>query len=232
MDQVMMDQTLALEELNRKVDALTTQVAYLAEEARLNQRRRQEWDELKSDLTPVASEVYQLSVRQLDEIESYVQLEDIVRVSKRLMRNTRNIEQMLDQLESLADLSREFGPISDEVFLTVMTRLDEMERKGYFAFLQGGKEIMDQVVTNFSDEDVRQLGENIVLILETVKEMTQPEIMTLLSSSAHVMREDDVPEDVSLFAIFRQLNDPAVRRGLAKTLNVLKTVSETQVSKN
>lgn len=232
MDQVMMDQTLALEELNRKVDVLTTQVAYLAEEARLNQRRRQEWDELKSDLTPVASEVYQLSVKQLDEIESYVQLEDIVRVSKRLMRNTRNIEQMLDQLESLADLSREFGPISDEVFLTAMTRLDEMERKGYFAFLQGGMEIMDQIVTNFSEEDVRQLGENIVLIMETVKEMTQPEIMTLLSSSAHVMREDDVPEDVSLFAILRQLNDPAVRRGLAKTLNVLRTVSESQVSKN
>jgi uncharacterized protein YjgD (DUF1641 family) len=232
MDQVMMDQTLALEELNRKVDTLTTQVAFLAEEARVEQRRRQEWDELKSDLTPVASEVYQLSVRQLDEIENYVQLEDIIRVSKRLMRNTRNIEQMLDQLESLADLTREFGPISDGVFLSVMTRLDEMERKGYFAFLQGGKEIMDQIVTNFSEEDVRQLGENIVLILETVKEMTQPEIMTLLSSSAHVIREDDVPEDVSMFAILRQLNDPAVRRGLAKTLNVLKTVSESQVSKN
>jgi uncharacterized protein YjgD (DUF1641 family) len=113
-----------------------------------------------------------------------------------------------------------------------MTRLDEMERKGYFAFLQGGMEIMDQIVTNFSEEDVRQLGENIVLIMETVKEMTQPEIMTLMSSSAHVMREDDVPEDVSLFAILRQLNDPAVRRGLAKTLNVLRTVSESQVSKN
>ncbi len=232
MDQVMMEQTLALEELNRKVDTLTTQVAFLAEEARVEQRRRQEWDELKSDLTPVASEVYQLSVRQLDEIENYVQLEDIIRVSKRLMRNTRNIEQMLDQLESLADLTREFGPISDGVFLSVMTRLDEMERKGYFAFLQGGMEIMDQIVTNFSEEDVRQLGENIVLILETVKEMTQPEIMTLLSSSAHIIREDDVPEDVSMFAILRQLNDPAVRRGLAKTLNVLKTVSESQVSKN
>ncbi len=231
MDQVMMDQSLALEELNRKVDTLTTQVVFLAEEARVEKRRRQEWDELKSDLTPVASEVYQLSVRQLDEIENYVQLEDIIRVSKRLMRNTRNIEQMLDQLESLADLSREFGPISDGLFLSVMTRLDEMERKGYFAFLQGGMEIMDQIITNFSEEDVRQLGENIVLILETVKEMTQPEIMTLLSSSAHVMREDDVPEDVSMFAILRQLNDPAVRRGLVKTLNVLRTVSESQVSK-
>jgi len=194
MEQVMNGQTIA--DLNQKVDALTEQVAFLAEEARLERRRRQEWDELKNDLMPVANEVYQLSVRQLDEIEGYVQLEDIIRVTKRLVRNTRNIEQMLDQLESLGDLTREFGPLSDGIFLTVMTRLDEMERKGYFAFLQGGMDIMDEIITNFTEDDVRQLGENVVLILQTVKEMTQPEIMTLLSSSANVMREDEVPENV------------------------------------
>lgn len=230
MEQVMNGQAIA--ELNQKVDALTEQVAFLAEEARLERRRRQEWDELKNDLMPVAGEVYQLSVRQLDEIEGYVQLEDIIRVTKRLVRNTRNIEQMLDQLESLSDLTREFGPLSDGIFLTVMTRLDEMERKGYFAFLQGGMDIMDEVVTNFTEDDIRQLGENVVLILQTVKEMTQPEIMTLLSSSANVMREDVVPENVSMRYLLRQLNDPAVRRGLAKTLNILRTVSDSQVSAN
>ncbi len=230
MEQVMNGQAIA--ELNQKVDALTEQVAFLAEEARLERRRRQEWDELKNDLMPVAGEVYQLSVRQLDEIEGYVQLEDIIRVTKRLVRNTRNIEQMLDQLESLSDLTREFGPLSDGIFLTVMTRLDEMERKGYFAFLQGGMDIMDEVVTNFTEDDIRQLGENVVLILQTVKEMTQPEIMTLLSSSANVMREDGVPENVSMRYLLRQLNDPAVRRGLAKTLNILRTVSDSQVSAN
>jgi len=221
-----MEQALALEELNRKVDALTTQVAFLAEEAQVDQRRRQEWDELKNDLTPVASEVYQLSVKQLDEIEGYVQLEDIIRVAKRLMRNTRNIDNMLDQLESLGDLTREFGPLSDEVFLTLMTRLDEMERKGYFAFLQGGLEIVDQVVSNFSEEDVKQLGENVVLIMQTLKEMTQPEIMNMLQTSASVMREDELPENVSMIYIVRQLNDPDVRKGLARTLNVLKTFSD------
>ena len=174
----------------------------------------------------MASEAYRLSVQQLDEIEGYVQLEDIIRVMKRLMRNTRNIEEMLDQLEGLADLGREVGPLSQDMFLMLMTRLDEMERKGYFTFLQGGMEIMDQIVTNFTEEDVRQLGENIVLILQTVKEMTQPEIMQLLSNTAHVMREEDIPEDVSLFYIVRQMNDPQVKRGLAKTLNVLRTVSE------
>lgn len=219
-----MDQ--AMIELNQKVDALTEQVAFLAEETRLQQRRRQDLDELRNDLTPVANELFHLSVQQLDEVESYVQLEDIVRLLKRLMRNTRNLEAMLDQLESLADLSREVSPLSQDVFLTLLTRMDEMERKGYFEFMQGGLEIADQVVTNFTQDDVRQLGENIVLILETLKEMTQPEIMRMLQSTASVVREEEVPEDVSMFSIVRQLNDPAVKRGLARTLNILKTFSE------
>jgi len=219
-----MEQVLV--ELNQKVDALSAQVAFLAEEARVQQERRQEWDELKNDLSPVASEAYRLSVQQLDEIEGYVQLEDIIRVTKRLMRNTRNLEQMLDQLEGFADLSRELSPLSQDMFLMLMTRLDEMERKGYFSFFQGGMEIMDQVVSNFTEEDVRQLGDNVVLILQTVKEMTQPEIMQLMSSTASVMREEDIPEDVSMLYLMRQMRDPAVKRGLAKTLNVLRTVSE------
>jgi uncharacterized protein YjgD (DUF1641 family)/uncharacterized protein YukE len=216
----------AVAELNQKVDALSAQVEFLAEEARQQQRRRQEWDELRSDLTPVAGEVYRLSVQQLDEIEGYVQLEDIIRVLKRLMRNTRNIEKMLDQMESISELTGELAPLSEGMFLTLMTRLDEMERKGYFTFMQGGMEILDTVVSNFTEDDVRQLGENVVLILNTLKEMTQPEIMQLLSSTASVMREEDLPEKVSMLYLMRQFNDPAVRRGLAKTMNVLRTVSE------
>lgn len=219
-----MEQSIA--ELNQKIDALTAQVAFLAEEAQLEKRRRQEWDELKNDLTPVANEVYRLSVQQLDEVESYVQLEDMIRLMKRLMRNTRNLEQLLDQMESMGGLVQEVSPLSQDVFLTLMTRLDEMERKGYFTFFQGGMAMMDQIVTNFTEDDVRQLGDNVVLILQTVKEMTQPEIMHLMRSTASVMREEEIPENVSMFSILRQLNDPAVRRGLAKTLMILRTVSE------
>jgi uncharacterized protein YjgD (DUF1641 family) len=40
------------------------------------------------------------------------------------------------------------------------------------------------------------------------------------------MREEEAVENVSLLGIIRQLNDPAVKRGLSKTLTVLKTVSE------
>ena len=219
-----MDQ--AAVDLNQKVDALSAQVEFLVENARQQQSRRQERDELIGDLTPIAGEAYRLSVQQLNEIEGYVQLEDIIRVVKRLMRNTRNIEKMLDQMEAFSELTSDVMPLSEGMFLTLMTRLDDMERKGYFTFLQGGMEIMDTVVSNFTEEDVTQLGDNIVLILNTMKEMTQPEVMQLLSSTASVMREEDIPENVSILYLMRQFNDPAVRKGLARTMNVLKTVSE------
>ena len=108
--------------------------------------------------------------------------------------------------------------------MTLMTRLDEAERKGYFAFLRGGMGVMDKVVTSFSEEDIEQLGDNVVYILQTVKEMTQPEIMSMVRDSVEVLREEDPPEDPSLFSIMRQLNDPEVKRGLSKTLAVLRNV--------
>jgi uncharacterized protein YjgD (DUF1641 family) len=211
-------------ELNRKIDLLTSQVALLTEEALQQQRRRQEWQELQNDLTPIASDLFRISVNELEEVESYVQLEDILRLFKRLLRNTHNLEQMLDQLESTMAMIQEISPLSQDAFLTLMTRLDEAERKGYFTFVRAGMGIMENVVTSFSEEDVRQLGDNVVLILQTVKEMTQPEIMSMVRQSVEVLREEDPPENVSLFSLIRQMNDPEVKRGLSKTLSVLRTV--------
>ena len=221
----MSEQTIA--ELNHKIDALTAQVAFLAEEAHIQQRRRQEFDELKDDLIPIGNDIYRLSVEQLDEMESYVQLEDILRLFKRMMRSTRNMENMLDQLESMTSLWQDLNPLTQDAFMALMNRLNEMEQKGYFEFARGGMQIVDKIVTEFTEDDVQQLGDNVVLILQTVKEMTQPEVMTMMSNTIHVMQEeDDVLDDVSMFSILRQMNDPAVKKGLAKTLAVLKSVSD------
>ena len=214
----------AMTDLNRKIDQLTAQVAFLTEEAQAQQRRRQEWQELQNDLAPIASDVFRISVNELEEVESYVQLEDILRLFKRLLRNTHNLEQMLDQLESTMAMFQEISPLTQDAFLTLMNRLDEAERKGYFAFMRAGMGVMENIVTSFSEEDVRQLGDNIVLILQTVKEMTQPEIMSMVRDSVEVLREEEPPQDVSLLTIVRQLNDPEVKRGLSKTLSVLRTV--------
>ena len=229
MEQVkQMDQTLTTEqslvELNQKLDRLATQVEFLTEEAHRQKRRQQEWDELKDDLIPIGNDIFRLTVEQLEEVQSHAQIEDILRLFKRLLRNTRTLEQMLDQLESMSELWNDFSPLSQDAFLSLMNQLNQMEQKGYFVFLQGGLDIADRVVTSFDEDDVKQLGENVVLILETVKEMTQPEIMTMLRNTAHVV-QDDEPVDTSLISIFRQMNDPAVRTGLVKTMQVLKSMA-------
>lgn len=214
-----------LAELNQKLDRLVTQVEFLTEEAHRQKRRQQEWDELKDDLIPIGNDIFRLSVEQLEEIEQHVQIEDVLRLFKRLLRNTRTLEQMLDQLESVSELWQDVSPLTQDMFCTVLTRLNELEQKGYFVFLQGGLDIADRVVTSFTQEDVQQLGDNIVLILQTVKEMTQPEIMTMLRQTALSIKDEE-PVDTSLWSILRQMNDPAVRKGLAKTLQILKSVGE------
>ncbi len=219
-------ETPTIEELNRKIDFLTEQLMFVTEELRQQQERRLEWEELKSDATPIINDLFRIIVEQLEEVESSVQLEDILHLFKRLLRNTRNLEQMLDQFESVMELVNDMSPLTQNAFLSLMNRLDEFERKGYFVFAEGGLKIVDNIVTSFSEEDVKLLGENVVLILQTVKEMTQPEIMTMLRQTVQVAQaEETEAKDVSLLSIIRQLNDPAVKRGLVRTLNILKTVA-------
>lgn len=216
---------LTVVDLNQKIDVLTQQVAYLTELAEIAERQRNERAELIRDLTPIANEAFRLSVEQLEEIQEYVELNDLLRFVKRVARNGRNFEKMLSQLEGLMDLVETLGPLADEAFGKAVAELTEMERKGYFAFARGGAQIMDNIVTSFSEEDVNRLGDNVVLILNTVKDMTQPEIMNFVRNTLMVAeKEIEKPVDITYTGLMRQMRDPEVRRGLALTMRVLHVV--------
>lgn len=218
-----MDQALVA--LNDKIDALTQQVAYLTEQAQRAERERQERAELMHDLTPIVNDGFRMAVEQLEEVQDYVDLGDLLRLAKRLLRNGRHFEAMLDQLESVMDLAQTVGPLTDSAFEKAVILLQEAEHKGYFAFARGGMQIADNVITSFTEEDVKRLGDNVVLILNTVKDMTQPEIMGLVRT---VMAQTEVevakPVKTSLPALLGQMRDPNVRRGLALTMRMLSVV--------
>ena len=87
-----------LAEIERKLDALAESVAALAEQMRyltgqaaVEAERRDEWDELRADLTPVAREMYSAAVEQLLEIQDDFALEDGLRLLKRLARSARTL---------------------------------------------------------------------------------------------------------------------------------------------
>ena len=231
-----LEQTDQMTALEKKLDALTASVATLGEQMQLltqqaydSNRRQREWDELRTDLTPIINDMYSITVEQLEEIQAYVQLEDVLRLTKRLARNTRNFDQLLDQMESMQDLWKDISPLSSDMFQQLVLILNDLERKGYFGFMQQSAYVADQIVTSFSEEDVRLLGDNVVLILNTVKALTQPEVMNLVNNLTEAFYEaedqaDELP--TSALGLLRQMRDPDVRRGLAITMEMLKRVSQ------
>ncbi len=231
MDADLMDANLA--HLHQKIDLLSSQVAYLTSQAEIQQRRQQEFDEFKSDIIPIANHMIKLTIEELAEIDPQFEVEDLFYLLKRVLRNIPLILAMMDRLESLMDLANEAEILGKQVFTTTVDRLDQMERAGYFAFARQGVRIIERIVTEFSEEDVQALGDNIVLILNTVRNMTQPEIMALANNAIGALQEP-APETktLSTWALLRELADPKVRRGMARMINLLKALDEQNISRN
>jgi len=211
--------------LNQKLDALSAQVAYLTEQARIAEQEREARSDLVDTAMPIAREAMDIVTRELEEVQEEIRMEDLLRLSKKLLRHVPQLEMLLDQLDSLSDLLETIGPISREMITKLTTLMEELDNKGYFAFARGGTRLIDNVVTSFTEEDVNRLGDNIVLILNTVKDMTQPEILSFVRNTL-LLAEEEVskPVNTSLVSILRQMQDPDVRRGLALTLRVLRAI--------
>jgi uncharacterized protein YjgD (DUF1641 family) len=129
--------------------------------------------------------------------------------------------------ESLTALTSDVSPIARQGFESISRVLGDLESRGYADFARSGAGVVDRIVTSFTREDIELLGDNVVLILQTVKEMTQPEVMRMLQTTFHNVADvETVQEPPSLFGLLRQMRDPDVRRGLARLISVLQTMGE------
>ncbi len=214
-------------DLERKIDVLSEQVAFLTEELREQRMRRQSWDELRADLTPIADEALALLNRELEEVQDFVRPEDLLRLLRTALRNTSRLEELFGRFESTMDFVDDAGSLTEQAFLKLLTALEAMEQRGYFGFATSGVGVLDRIVTSFTTEDVDQLGDNIVLILNTVKDMTQPEVMRMLQRTARAM-DEEVDEVPKLRQLLKQMRDPEVKRGLARLMRVMRSISPTE----
>jgi uncharacterized protein YjgD (DUF1641 family) len=215
----------SLQELNEKIDALTAQVTYLSDQAQLAERQRQARLELVRDVTPLANEAFSLAIEQLEEVQEYIDLNDLLRLFKRLLRNGRNLEKMLDQLESLAELLEVSSPLVNDAFGKAVDELAILESKGYFTFARGSVKLLDNLVASFSEEELNQMSENVGSAVNLVKELIKPEILSFANTKlAQIQEEATKPVEASTLGLVRQMGDPEVRRGLALTLRMMKVI--------
>lgn len=212
--------------LEQRLDRLTLLVEDMYAELQAQRESRERWQELNDVMVPVTRAAFDAVSREMEDLSDDVTVEDAVRFARTAARAMPQMEKLLAQLETMNALGAEATKLSGAMVAKVSDALDQAEKKGYFAFAKGGAEIADKVVTSFSEDDVQALGDNIVLILNTVKQMTQPEIMTMLRRTMVTVQADQVTETKppSTFALLREMRDPEVRRGLARTLHMLRSI--------
>ena len=222
------DRTAVLE---AKIDALTEQVAQIASEAREQRMRRESWDELRLDVTPLLGQAMESAGRQLEDVQDFTSVDDLVRLLKRMLRNINRIEETFERFESALEFLDDAGSLGDEAFVKALRALETFEQRGYFSFAKAGFDVVDRVVTTYGEDDVKALGDNVVTMLDTVKEITQPDMLALLQrmidalqAQQHIIEEEGETAP-SMFALVRKMRDPDVRRGINRALNALGSVT-------
>ncbi len=132
-----------INEINRKLDLVL-------EEINSQRLRRQEVDDLVSDLSIVGKDVFTTSVTALDKAGIELDYEALGALSIKLVRNIGTFNQMLETLESANDLLKDLTPIVNQVGLDSIALLAEYEQKGYLDFLKEFMNLTDKVVSHFT----------------------------------------------------------------------------------
>jgi uncharacterized protein YjgD (DUF1641 family) len=214
--------------IQAQIDQINKKLDIILEEIELQKKHRLEVEDLKDDLMRVGKDLYQTAVEELDQIHDHVNTRDILHFGKYMLRNVNTISKVVQQLESTKDFLNDAAPIIREYIVDFMAKMDEFDRKGYFEFIKESQNIVDKVVTSFSKEDVKALGDNVVTILNTIKNLTQPDMLHAINNALNVYKklDIDVGDKVSLFSILKEMNSPEVRKGLVFALRFLKSLAE------
>jgi uncharacterized protein YjgD (DUF1641 family) len=215
-------------ELAEQIERMSAQLDIIVAETLAQRQARDKWVELSDTLVPVTRGAMDVATRELDDLSDEVTADDLVRFARTAARSLPKLEALMAQMDSLSELLHTLNSLSGAAMGKATDMLAVADEKGYFAFAREGSKIADRVVTEFSEEDVQALGDNVVTILNAVKEMTQPEVMGLVQRTAISVQdvEETHMEPPSMFALIKQMRDPQTRRGLARVMAMLHTVGE------
>jgi uncharacterized protein YjgD (DUF1641 family) len=210
-------------ELNQKVDTILEYV---------NQQRlkSQAMDDLVEDVSIIGKDVYDSTVKALDEHEVILDPDELRELGVRVAQNVGNFNSILDTMGSALDLLRDVGPIVNEVIIDATKKLHEFEQKGYFEFIVEFGNIIDNIITYYQVEDARMLADNVVAILDTVKNLTQPDMLRSVDNAVRVFSKlemDDIPS-YSIFKVMRELNKPEMKKAFGFFMTFMKNLSKNQ----
>jgi len=215
-------------EIEAQINDINQKLDLILEELAIQKQKRQAIEDLATDLNLIGNDLFKATVDELDHAGVELDTEQLKSLFFRLLRNAGTLNEMLQMAESMVDLSKDVGPVLTQMGLDGIQKMHELEERGYFEFLREIIRVMDNIVRHFSAEDVKLLADNIVTILETVKNLTQPEMLDALNNAITVFKkiEMDDLEEYSLWKALKELRTPEGRKGIGFIMTFLRNISK------
>jgi uncharacterized protein YjgD (DUF1641 family) len=211
-----------INEINRKLDIVL-------EEVNRQRLKREEVEDLVSDVSIIGKDMFANSVEALDKAGVELDYDALSSLLIRFVRNIDTFNQMFEMLESANDLMKDLGPIVNQIGLDAIHQMTLLEQKGYFEFFKEAKGIMDNVVEHFGPQDVRLLADNVVTILETVKSMTQPDMLSAMNNALTVFKSMETTDikEMSMWGAFKAMRSKEIKKSIGFMIAFLQKLSKT-----
>ncbi len=185
-------------------------------------------EDLIADLQIVGKDMYDSAVVELENQRVELDIEEVKLLGIKLLHNVNNISEIITLFESSVDFVKDAAPLARESIIDLTHKLHEFEQKGYFEFFKESLKILDNVVANFSKEDVSLLADNIVTIVNTIKNLTQPEMMQSIQNALKVYQSLEIKNapEISVFKLIRELNKPDMKKAMGFMVMFMKNISK------
>ncbi|MDH5493110.1 MAG: TusE/DsrC/DsvC family sulfur relay protein [Myxococcales bacterium] len=134
------------------------------------------------------------------------------------------IQLLVERQAAQAELIDEMRPILSEVMKAGTNTLQEMEEKGWFTFARESASILERIVEGYGVDDFRALGDSVVGILDTVKSLTQPEVLAVAHEATEALAHADDVKPVGVMGMLKASRDDDVQYGTALMLEVLRQI--------
>ena len=200
-----------------RLDRLESQIAPLTASAKA-------LGELREELAPRVNEAVQALIVELADVEADFQLEDLLFLLKKMMRNIRNLSFALDQMKNLIDFALTAEPLLKSSVPQVISYLDDLEQRGVLRLLGTGMEVLKKVGASYSAEELQQTTDGVVRLAGILKKLTVPAALDLIDSAADLPTRVNVSgaQAVGPWGMLRSMGDPQVQQGLGVLLEFTK----------
>src|SRR5210317_104457 len=182
--------------------------------------------DLREDLIPLSGQAFRLLIRELEDVESSFQLEDLLTLFKRALRSVKPIIFSLEQLENIVDFILTIEPLLKSAVPQVINYLDDLEQKGVLRIITATLDVRAKIASAYTPEDIDRIGDGAVTLLGLAKKLSDPVAIDFLEKIAGLPAKVDLAgaKPVGPFGMLGALSSKEARQGLGVFMELTKAM--------